>query len=65
MLSTSGLSSTSGETHTEIQSWVEKIRGREEIELTWGEKKENQKGERIIKPVITLVRKNGYGILDS
>ena len=27
------------------------------------EKKESQKGERVIKPVITLLSKNGYGIL--
>ena len=25
-------------THKEIQSWVEKRRGREEIEVTWGRK---------------------------
>ena len=25
-----------------------------------GEKKENQKGKRVIKPVITLLNKNGY-----
>ena len=25
-----------------------------------GEKKESQKGERVIKPVITLLSKNGY-----
>ena len=30
-----------------------------------GEKKESQKGERIIKLVITLLSKNGYWRLDS
>jgi len=25
-----------------------------------GEKKENQKGERVVNPVITLISKNGY-----
>ena len=47
-------------THRESQSWVEKRRGREKIEVTLGEKKESQKGERVIKPVITLLSKNGY-----
>ena len=28
-------------------------------------KKESQKGERVIGPVITLLSKNGYGRLDS
>ena len=32
---------------------------REEIEVTWG-RKGSQKGERAIKPVITLLSKNGY-----
>ena len=30
-----------------------------------GEKKESQKGERVIKPIITLLSKNGYLRLDS
>ena len=30
-----------------------------------GDKKESQKGERAIKPVITLLSKNGYRRLDS
>ena len=30
-----------------------------------GEKRESQKGERVIKPVITLLSKNGYWRLDS
>ena len=30
-----------------------------------GEKKESQKGDRAIKPVITLLSKNGYLRLDS
>ena len=30
-----------------------------------GEKKESQKGKRAIKPVITLLSKNGYWRLDS
>ena len=30
-----------------------------------GEKKESQKGERAIKPVITLLNKNEYSRLDS
>ena len=25
-----------------------------------GEKKESQKGERVVKPIITLLSKNGY-----
>ena len=43
----------------EIQSWVEKRRGREEIEVTWGRKR-SEKRERAIKPVITVLSKNGY-----
>ena len=46
-------------THIEIQSWVEKRSGREEIEVTWGEKGE-LKGERAVKPVITPLSENGY-----
>ena len=36
----------------------EKGEGRDRGDL--GEKKESQKGERAIKPVITLLSKNGY-----
>jgi len=36
----------------------EKWKGRDRGDM--GEKKESQKGERIIKPVITLLSKNGY-----
>ena len=46
--------------HTDSQSWVEKRRGREEIEVTWGRKRIVKRGERIIKLVITLLSKNGY-----
>ena len=34
--------------------------GREEIEEIWGRKKRGKKGERVIKPIITLLSKNGY-----
>ena len=30
------------------------------MEVTWGIKKESQKGEKVIKPVITSLSKNGY-----
>ena len=46
--------------HTDSQSWVEKRRVREEIEVTWGRKRIVKRGERIIKLVITLLSKNGY-----
>ena len=39
-------------------------RGRDEIEVTLGEKGESKGGEGI-KPVITLLSKNGYLKLDS
>ena len=42
------------------QSWVEKRRGREEVEVTWGRKRRVKMGERVIKPIITLLSKNGY-----
>jgi len=48
--------STARNTQRDSQSWVEKRRGREEIQVTW-EKKESQKGERAINPVITLLSK--------
>ena len=35
-------------------------RRREEIDVSWGRKKESQKGERAMKPVITLLSKYGY-----
>ena len=46
-------------THRDSQSWVEKRRGREEIEVTWGRKGESKGGEGN-QPVITLLNKNGY-----
>ena len=46
-------------TQRDSQSWVEKRRGREEIEVTWW-KKESPKQERAVKPVILLLSKNGY-----
>ena len=51
--------SISQNTQRDSQSWVEKRRGREKIEVTLGEKKESQKGERVIKPIITLLSKMG------
>ena len=36
----------------------EKSEGEDRSDL--GEKKESQKGERVIKPVVTLLSKNGY-----
>ena len=41
----------------------EKVEGGDRGDLE--EKKESQKGERAIKPVITLLSKNGYLRLDS
>ena len=34
-------------THKEIQSWVEKRRGREEIEATWWRKRRVQRGREL------------------
>ena len=51
--------STIWNTQRDSQSWVEKRRGREEIEATWW-RKESPKGERSVKPVISLPGKNGY-----
>ena len=48
------------ETNRDSQSWVEKRWGREEIRGDLVEKKESQKGERAIRPVILLPHKNGY-----
>ena len=45
-------------------SYIEKRRGREEIEVTWGRKgrfkRGDSKGEKAIKPVITPLSKNEY-----
>ena len=46
-------------THRDSQSWVEKRREREEIEVTWGRKR-RVKRDIAIKPVITLLSKNEY-----
>ena len=51
--------STAQNTQRDLQSSVEKKRGREEIEVTWGIKG-RVKGERAIKPVIKPLSKNGY-----
>ena len=46
-------------TQRDSQSWVEKrLEGGDGGDL--GENKESQKRERTIKPVITLLSKNGY-----
>ena len=47
-------------TQRDSQSWVEKRRGKEEIEATWWRKRESPKWERAVKPVISLPSKNGY-----
>ena len=47
---------TAQNTQRDSQSWVEKREGGDRGDL--GEKKESQKGERAIKPVITLPSKN-------
>ena len=46
-------------TPREIQSYTEKRKGREEIQVTW-ERKGRVKSERAVKPVITLLSENGY-----
>ena len=46
-------------THRDSQSWVEKRRGREETG-NLVEKKESPKGERAVKPVISLPSKNWH-----
>ena len=46
--------------HTEIQSWIEKRRGRDETEATWWRKRRVQRGKRAVKPAISLLSKNGY-----
>ena len=46
-------------TDRDSQNWIEKKRrGENRGDLV--EKKKSQKGERVIKPVITLLSKNGY-----
>jgi len=52
--------STARNTQIYSQSWVEKRRGEGGYRGDLGKKKESQKGERAIKPVITLLNKNGY-----
>ena len=44
-------------THRNSQSWVEQRRVREETQVTWWKKKESPKGERAVKPVISLPSK--------
>jgi len=36
--------STAQNTHRDSQSWVEKRRGKEEIEVTWGRKRRVKRG---------------------
>ena len=43
-----------------FKCWVEKRRGREEIEATWWRERRVKRGERAIKPVISLLSLNGY-----
>jgi len=47
-------------TQRDSQSWVEKRRGRGEIEASWWRKRRVQSGKRAVKPVILLPSKNGY-----
>jgi len=47
-------------THRNSQSWIQQRRVREETQATWWRKKESPKGERAVKPVISLPSKNGY-----
>ena len=56
--------STVWNTQRDSQSWVEKTRGREEIEATWWRKRQVQSG-RAVKPVNSLPGKNGYSRLGS
>ena len=51
--------STAQNTQRDSQSWVEKRKGKEEIEEIV-EKKESPKGERAVNPVISLPSKYGY-----
>ena len=44
-------------THRNSQSWVEYRRVREETQANWWKKKESPKGERAVKPVISLPSK--------
>ena len=50
--------STARNTQRDSQSYIEKWEEVDRGDL--GEKKESQKGKRAIKPVITLLSKNGY-----
>ena len=52
--------STIWNTHRDSQSWVEKRRGEGGDRGDLVEKKESPKGERAVKPVISLPSKNGY-----
>ena len=56
--------STVWNTHTDSKSWIEKRRGREEIEATWWRERRVQRGS-VVKPVISLPSKNGYRRLGS
>ena len=47
-------------THRDSQSWVEKRGGQGGDRGDLVEKKESPKGERAVKPVISLPSKNGY-----
>ena len=49
---------TAQNSQRDSQSWVEKGEGGDRDDLA--DKKESQKGEKVIKPVITLLSKNGY-----
>jgi len=50
--------STAQNTQRDSQSWLEKGEGGYRGDLV--EEKENPRGERAVKPVISLPRKNGY-----
>ena len=52
-------------TYTEIHRVGGEEKGKRGDRGDLGKKKESQKGERVIEPVITLLSKNGYGRLDS
>ena len=52
--------SASQNTQRDSQNWTEKKIGREELEVIWGRKRRVKEGERVIKPIITLLGKNGY-----
>ena len=46
-------------TQRDSQNWIKKRMVREEIEVIWGRKRRVKRG-RVIKPVTTLLSKNGY-----